>query len=157
LGGTIFQAAKDGGVEMTAYGENNAMWKGGRSVTEHGYVLIRVGKEHHLADVRGYAYEHRIVAEQKLGRALLNGEQVHHRDGNRSNNSLDNIEIVADMAHHKLRHRRLVGRRSPDESNPRIECACGCGTSFFRYDESGRPRRFVTGHNMLLRQRMGNK
>lgn len=44
------------------------MWKGGRSIASNGYVLVRVGKKHHLADVRGYAYEHRIVAEQKLGR-----------------------------------------------------------------------------------------
>lgn len=51
-------------------GTDNPMWKGGRSVASNGYVLIRVGVEHHLADVRGYAYEHRVVAEQKIKRAL---------------------------------------------------------------------------------------
>src|SRR5205809_93254 len=35
-----------------------------------GYILLFVGKDHHLADVRGYAYEHRIVAEQAIGRQL---------------------------------------------------------------------------------------
>lgn len=51
-------------------GPENYMWKGGRAVTSHGYVLIRVGAEHHLADVRDYAYEHRLVAAEKLGRRL---------------------------------------------------------------------------------------
>lgn len=49
----------------------NPNWKGGRSIASNGYVLIKVGTGHHLADVRGYAYEHRLVAERKLGRRLL--------------------------------------------------------------------------------------
>ena len=49
-------------------GKKNGMWKGGRSVASNGYVLIRVGMDHHLADVRGYAYEHRLVAEKKIRR-----------------------------------------------------------------------------------------
>ena len=56
-------------------------WKGGRSIASNGYVLVRVGKRHHLADVRGYAYEHRLVAEEKLGRRLTPGEIPHHING----------------------------------------------------------------------------
>lgn len=55
------------------YGSANPNWRGGRSVTEHGYVIIHVGIKHHLADVRGYAYEHRLVAEKKVGRRLRKG------------------------------------------------------------------------------------
>jgi len=33
-----------------------------------------------------------------------------------------------------------------------VECACGCGIRFLKYDSSGRSRRFVNGHNSL-----GNK
>lgn len=43
-------------------GANNHMWRGGRSVASNGYMLVRVGVDHPLADVRGYAYEHRIGA-----------------------------------------------------------------------------------------------
>ena len=39
------------------------------------------------------------------------------------------------------------GMESPDEPNQRVSCACGCGTKFDKYDESGRPRRYVPGHN----------
>lgn len=52
--------------------EHSHNWQGG-TTTDQGYMLIYVGKHHHLADVRGYAYEHRLVAEQMLGRRLEPG------------------------------------------------------------------------------------
>ena len=130
-------------------GEKKGQWNGGRSVASSGYVLIRVGTDHHLADRRGYAYEHRLVAEEKLGRRLAPGEQVHHIDGDKTNNRPENLEVVASRAHHAVRHRTVGhGRRRPDEPNPAIACGCGCGETFRKYDRDGRPRRFVTGHNM---------
>jgi hypothetical protein len=133
---------------MTTYcGQRNPFWRGGRSIASNGYVLIRVGVGHHLADVRGYAYEHRLKAEEKLGRRLLPGEQVHHLDGNQLNNELSNLEVQRDIAHHRLQHRRAhPERRLPDEPNGVVDCACGCGQRFERFDGSGRPRRFVNGH-----------
>lgn len=76
------------------YGPTNAQWRGGRSVTADGYVLVRVPLDHHLADVRGYAYEHRIVAEQMLGRRLLPGERVRFKSGNKSDTAPHNLVIV---------------------------------------------------------------
>jgi hypothetical protein len=110
-----------------------------------------VGKAHHLADVRGYAYEHRLVAEKKIGRRLCRGEQVHHRNGDRQDNRSHNIEIVGSRAEHALHHRSEKSKdrlRKPGEPNPIILCACGCGRGFKRYDTSGRPRLFVSGHNV---------
>lgn len=134
-------------------GPKNGMWKGGRSVASNGYVLIRVGVDHHLADVRGYAYEHRIVAEQNLGRRLLDGEIAHHKNENKTDNRPENIKVVPSIAHHYLEHRkRERGLRRPDEDNPTTACACGCGERFPRFDSSGRPRRYVTGHNMGARR-----
>lgn len=129
--------------------ERNPAWKGGRSVASNGYVLIRVGTDHHLADVRGYAYEHRVVAETKLGRRLLPGELVHHLDGCKTNNDPDNLEVHASIAEHSVHHRTHdKGLRMPGESNDMVECACGCGAEFLRFDRTGRPRRYVSGHNI---------
>jgi hypothetical protein len=129
-------------------GPKNGQWKGGRSVASNGYVLIRVGIGHHLADVRGYAYEHRLVAEQMLGRRLRPGEQVHHRDENKENNAPGNLEVVASLAEHRLRHRSAASsRRLPSEANHAVECACGCGAQIDAFDRWGRRRRFVSGHN----------
>lgn len=137
-------------------GSKNGNWKGGKSITEHGYVLVRVGKDHHLADVRGYAYEHRLVAESKLGRPLEKGEIPHHINGNRQDNRPGNIEVCKSIAHHMNKHRgKGVNRRLADESNPMIQCRCGCGRWLNHYDAGGRPRIFLTGHNTGERNRKG--
>lgn len=128
--------------------ENNPNWRGGRSVASNGYVLIRVGVGHPLADVRGYAYEHRLVAAEMLGRPLRRGELVHHKDGNRQNNVRENLEVAAGNAEHFVHHRTRPDLRLPGEANPLVLCACGCGRSFARFDAAGRPRRFVSGHNV---------
>jgi hypothetical protein len=129
--------------------EKNGMWKGGRSVASNGYVLVRVGKGHHLADVRGYAYEHRVVAEIKLGRKLKAGEQIHHLNGNKADNRKENIEVESSRFSHAVKHRKVgFGRRLPGQKNPKVFCGCGCGESFSVFDNSGRPRCFVSGHNL---------
>jgi hypothetical protein len=99
-------------------------WKGG-SVASNGYKLVFVGKGHHLADVRGYAYEHRLVAEEKLGRRLGEGEMVHHKDENKLNNDPDNLEVVKGNAEHLVLHRgESSNRRRPGEPNELVTCAC---------------------------------
>lgn len=128
-------------------GDLNGFWKGGRSVASNGYVLVRVGSSHHLADVRGYAYEHRLVAEGKIGRRLLPSEVVHHIDGNKQNNEPDNLAVLS-REEHRAEHRTADrGLRLPGAPNPTVRCACGCASVFSRYDEAGRPRAFVSGHN----------
>lgn len=120
----------------------------GRSIASNGYVLIRVGTDHPLADVRGYAYEHRLVASKSIGRWVLPTEQVHHRNEVKTDNRPENLEVVATIADHRVRHRTPASRlRLPGEENPETECTCGCGTRFPKYDDSGRPREYVTGHN----------
>jgi hypothetical protein len=131
------------------YGADNGQWKGGRTIASNGYVLVRVGMGHHLADARGYAYEHRVVAETKLGRRLRHGEQVHHINGDKQDNHPENLAIYESRAHHAVEHRHN-GRvlRLPGEPNPLMICACGCGSPFRKYDAEGRPRYFVSGHNL---------
>lgn len=131
---------------MTGRGKDNPNWKGGRSVASNGYVLVLVGKAHHLADVRGYAYLHRVVAELKIGRRLLPGEEVHHIDENPLNNTPSNLQVET-KASHRAEHRRPTStRRKPHEANPSVVCACGCARAFLKYDDSGRPRRYLKGH-----------
>lgn len=129
-------------------GERNSNWKGGRTVTEHGYVLVKM-PGHPLADVRGYVYEHRLVAEAKAGRPLRKGEVAHHRNEIKADNTPTNIELCASTWEHRAKHRKLGCRalRNPGESNPIIQCECGCGRSFEKFDGAGRPRRFISGHN----------
>ena len=52
-------------------------------------------------------HEHRIVAEQILGRPLLPGEVVHHKDGNKRNNDPRNIFVFPSQAEHARYHMKL--------------------------------------------------
>ena len=117
--------------------------------TKSGYILIYVGKGHHLADCRGYAYLHRVNAEKKIGRKLRNGEEVHHKDGIRDNNEWDNLVVKKNKAYHAVEHRKRSDLKHPDERNYYVECLCGCGDKFLKFDEINRPRDYISGHNPI--------
>lgn len=128
-------------------GEQNNMWKGGRSIASNGYVLIRVELSHPLCDIRGYAYEHRLVASEKIGRLIKSSEHVHHINGDKTDNRPENLEVLT-IAEHRLLHRKKDSSlQLPNENNESIECSCGCGKKLFKFDKNGRPRRYITGHN----------
>lgn len=72
-------------------GENNAAWKGGRYV-DSGYVLV-YRPDHPNAKSTGYIREHRYVMSEHLGRPLESDENVHHINGDKTDNRLENLEL----------------------------------------------------------------
>lgn len=48
---------------------------------------------------QGGRHQHRVVAEQMLGRPLKRGEVVHHKDGNKHNNDPSNLEVMTQGEH----------------------------------------------------------
>jgi hypothetical protein len=128
-------------------GSDNPSWKGGRVFSSRGYVLIHVGRGHHLANARGYAYEHRVVAEEIIGRRLLDSEIVHHKNGIKFDNSPENLQVFSTTKEHFEAHHPDSRRKKIGEPNTEIKCACGCGEVLMRFDSSGRRRSIIRGHN----------
>lgn len=69
----------------------------------NGYVTIYC-PNHPKAGSNGMVYEHIVKAEEKIHRVLKPQEVVHHIDGNRSNNSLDNLIVFASREDHTSYH-----------------------------------------------------
>ena len=80
-------------------GERNPSWKGGKIIDKSGYVLIKV-YDHPFANNAGYVRQHRLVMEEHLKRFLLPTEIVHHKDGSKHNNDLDNLEVFSSNGEH---------------------------------------------------------
>ena len=72
-------------------GENHHAWRGGRVINQ-GYVLIKAPDEPG-AHANGYIPEHRFVMQRHIGRMLRPEETVHHKNGNRLDNRLENLEL----------------------------------------------------------------
>lgn len=82
-------------------------------VTGSGYKLLRA-INHPFSDSKGYVREHRLVMEGFLGRYLEIGECVHHIDGNKMNNSIENLELMTIEQHVRFHHVGKQGR-GPDK------------------------------------------
>ena len=80
-------------------GPNHYAWKGGRS-KRGGYIRLRL-PAHPNADKNGLVSEHIKVMSDFLGRPLLPGETVHHKNGIRDDNILDNLELRLSNGHPK--------------------------------------------------------
>ena len=71
-------------------------YKGGRVKTSGGYIGLMLSVSDPLrcmADSLGYVLEHRLVMALALNRPLTSNETVHHLNGNKTDNRLDNLQL----------------------------------------------------------------
>ena len=114
---TVRKFARTRGILIQKFdlsGENHPCWKDGTTLDRSGYVLQRVKKDGPYGyliraiakrgkagtDSSGYAPVHRIVMHDLIGRPLVKGETVDHIDGNRQNNSPENLKLYQSNADH---------------------------------------------------------
>ncbi len=81
-------------------GKNNSCWRGGRTISG-GYVFIYM-PEHPFCNRNRRVKEERLVVENHIGRYLTREEIVHHKNRKKTDNSLDNLQIVTQPEHQKI-------------------------------------------------------
>lgn len=89
-------------------GSEHHNWKGGFYKNREGYIKT-YAPDHPNADTKGYYPEHRIVMEKKLGRYLKKSEHVHHINGLKDDNRIENLELLSHSEHMTL-HKTIAPR-----------------------------------------------
>lgn len=82
---------------MSRKGEKNPMWKGGKFQDKRGYIMLY--KPYHPFARRGYVMEHRLIMEEYLDRFLGINEIVHHLNGIKNDNRIENLCIMKKGEH----------------------------------------------------------
>lgn len=77
-----------------------------RGLDKYGYVLL-YGTGHPNESSNGVVAEHRMVMSNHLGRPLLSTENVHHINGVRDDNRIDNLEL---WSHSQPRGQRVCDK-----------------------------------------------
>ena len=101
---------------------------GGKCISNSGYVMVRVERawDHgKRKQTSGYKAEHRIIVEAEIGRKLTKDEQVHHKNGNKQDNSPENLELLTNSEHQRKHGNAITQRGS------RIDKVCReCGKDY---------------------------
>lgn len=102
---------------------NPSKWHAEGVVSKGEYNYIICFQHPNAIPRNGYVLEHRFLKEKEIGRVLNSDEVVHHIDGNKKNNSLDNLVVMTQNEHARL-HQYLRGKNM-------VELRCPqCGKIF---------------------------
>jgi hypothetical protein len=90
-------------LSLNIVGAKCHKWKGGLKQMGSGYVGIKLHPDdffYPMTGKAGYVMEHRLVMAKHLNRCLLKWEIVHHKNGIRSDNRLENLSLVKCQTDH---------------------------------------------------------
>jgi hypothetical protein len=88
---------------------NNPMWNKSKKIQKkpfttinwNGYSMVYIGKGK-------YRREHILIMEKHIGRKLESNECVHHINGYKQDNRLENLQLMTKSEHMKLHHKKII-------------------------------------------------
>lgn len=90
-------------ISDSLMGNKNRSWKGGVFKNREGYILEKC-HDHPNRNSASYVLQHRIVMEKHIGRFLYPKEVVHHINGIRDDNRIENLMLLANKSEHSKLH-----------------------------------------------------
>jgi hypothetical protein len=106
-------------------GQDSPRWKGGKITMPDGYVRILVPNNYYTDHSSrfiyksGYMMEHRLVWEQYHNVCLLSWAHVHHKNGIKYDNKIENLEAMMEGKHaiiHLIENNFHIGKRDYSKS-----------------------------------------
>jgi hypothetical protein len=122
--------------------ENNPAWIGGKQVHPQGYILVRHGGR--------YVLEHRLVMARHLGRELATEEHVHHKNEDKADNRIENLEMTNASDHRHLHPLKTWSKHGH-------EACVECGRTESRHVTRGLCTRCYDRERFRLHGRRGRK
>ena len=106
-------------------GSNNSRWTGGKQRHNKGYITVKLQPDDFFFSMThqyGYVMEHRLVIAKHIGRCLHSWEIVHHRNGIKDDNRLENIQLVSELGHQQtIRFGMIVDKLKKEITALRLE------------------------------------
>lgn len=104
-------------------GPAHPTWRGGQQIDRDGYTRTWA-PDHPYPRRAVYVLEHVRVMELHLGRRLQSGELVHHINGDKADNRLENLQVMS-WAEHSRYHRRGDREQRIARAKARTHCVYG--------------------------------
>lgn len=103
-------------------GPKHPGYKGGSNGSKL-YVIV-YDRTHPYADKKHRIQQHRVVMEKHIGRYLRRDEVVHHINGNKKDNRIENLQLMTRPEHQSFHHKLDMSNRVCDN--------CGSKSTFLR-------------------------